>query len=309
MKTLLIAVSMSGFMCVSATADAQAPAQRRNLPPTYRHEHDHNHQGNLPPGRVAEATTLIQQRADQLANAIENLQEHIEDHLEDGHGSREMYKLFDQAEGTLVQTIQFRRASRAGVPPRQIYDNFRALDQQVHGLMQAVQSANDNAMRRNLSQLAYADERLHAAVAKEAGQTTGEFVARQAHVLAAESQELERAVRLTMARQDGDEDGRHRGDAELVDALHRFTDRVEHFHETAEHEDDMEHLRQDFALVDQSWHQVVDLMNRNPHGAYLSRRAQRVGAMHDDLSRVLGVKAERRPIRFNLGPFDINLSR
>lgn len=220
-----------------------------------------------------------------------------------------MYELYDRAEGVLGQAIQFRRSIQPGMPPRQVYDQFRPFDQQVHGLMQAVQGTDDSFMRRNLSQIAYADERLHAVVATGAGQTTGEFIARQAHVLAGEAQQLERAVRFTMRRQDGDEEGRHHGDAELVDAIHRFTERVEHFHETVEHEDDREHLREDFARLDQSWHQVVELMNQNPHSAYLQRRAQRVGAMHDDLSRVLGVESQRRTIRFNVGPFDINLGR
>lgn len=50
-------------------------------------------------------------------------------------------------------------------------------------------------------------------------------------------------------------------------------------------------------------------MNRNPRGAYLSQRASRVGAMHDDLSRVVGVKTERRVIRFNVGGIGINVGR
>ncbi len=309
MKTILFPSALFAAVFASAAADAQVRNQNRNLPPTYQHEHEHDDRGTGRPARPVDQTTQIQQRADQLANAVEEIQEHLEHHIHDGHGEQEMYQLFDQCETVLGQTVQFRRAVRQDVPPRQVYDQFRALDQQVHSLMQAVQKSNDRALQRDLSQLAYADERLHAAVATVAGQTTNEFIARQAHVLAAEAQQLERAVRFTMERQDGDEDGRHRGDAELVDAIHRFADRVEHFHETAEHESDRQHLREDFALLDQSWHQVVDLMNRNPHGAYLSRRAQRVGSLHDDLSRVLGVETQRRAIRFNVGPFDINLGR
>lgn len=308
MKTILIPSALFAAT-FAAAAEAQVLNQNRNLPPTYRHEHEHDAPNTRRPNRMPDQATQIQQRTDQLANAIENLQEHLEDHIRDGHGGRDLYRLFDQCEAVLLQTVRFRRSVRQNVPPRQIYDQFRALDQQVHGLMQAVQGTNDRVLQRHLAHVTYADERLHAIIATNAGQTTNGFIARQAHVLAAEAQQLERAVRFIIERQDGDDEGRHRGDAELIDAVHRFADRVEHFHETAEHEDDREHLRQDFARLDQSWHQVVELMNRNPHGAYLSRRAQRVGSMHDDLSRVLGVETERRVIRFNVGPFDINLGR
>ena len=145
--------------------------------------------------------------------------------------------------------------------------------------MRAMQATDDGFLRRSAARLAFADERLHAAVVIGVGRPTGGFIARQAHVLAGEAERLERAARATVARQDHREGGDHRGDRELLDALHDFTAKVEHFHETAETEDDPGHLAEDFALVDRSWQRVVELMNRNPYGAYLSRRASRVGAM------------------------------
>ncbi len=322
MKTLLIPAAMFAAAVLSGEAAyAQLLEQNRNptLPPTYRHEHDEdrsrgsaNDRVRVPGGpsnRVSDQTTLIRQRADAVANEVENIQAHLEDHMEEGHADQATYRLFYTADSALQQTIQFRRSIQPAASPEEVYEQFRALDQQIHGLMQAVQASNDPTVTRDLSRLAYADERLHAVVATGAGQTTSGFIARQAHVLATEAQQLERAARVTIAQQDGHAEGGHRGDAELIEAIHVFADRVEHFHETAEHENDRSHLAEDFTRLDQSWQRVVELMNRNPHGAYLSRRAQRVGAMHDDLSRVIGVKAERRSIRFNIGGVGVDLGR
>lgn len=292
-----------------AAALAVAPADAQNVPPAYReqhrHEHDHDHGHGLP----ADQASLIRQRVDALSNELDYIQEHLEEHLEEGHVDQASAQLFRQADEALREAVHFRRSIRTGAETREVYDHFRVLDGQVHALMQAVQNSNDAPLRRAASRLAFADEQLHAAVARGAGQTTGEFIARQAHVLAGEAQRLERSARAVIAQQDHHEEGDHRGDRELIDALHDFVDKVEHFHETAENENDPGHLAEDFAIVDQSWHRVVDRINRNPHGAYLYRRAQRVGAMHDDLSRVIGVKTERRPIRFNVGRIGIQLGR
>ncbi len=306
MKGFLVS---AGAFVAAAFAGVSADAQLV-LPPGYRDQHRHEHeQGRPPQVRTADQLPLIRQRTDALANEIDYIQEHIEEHLEEGHADSATYALFSQADEALREAVHFRKSLVSGSNLRDVYEHFRVLDQQVHALLPAIQSSEDPSLRRSASRLAFADEQLHAAVAVGAGQTTAEFIARQSHVLAAEAQRLERAARVTIAQQDHDQEGDHHGDRELIDALHDFSDRVEHFHETAENEDDPGHVAVDFALVDRSWQRVVELMNRSPHGAYISRRAQRVGAMHDDLSKVIGVKAPRRAIRFNLGGIGVQLGR
>jgi hypothetical protein len=313
MKTFLI---LSAALAVSLAGASTALAQRPILrPPAYEHEHE---EGRLrrrdrqpvqihPHGHAAEWIPVIRQRAEAIAYEIDYVQEHLEGHLEEGHADRAMAQLFRQADATLAEAIHFHDSLRPGSTTREIADHFRVLDKQVHALMEMMQATNDPVLRRAVSRLAFADEQLYAAVGTPAGQAGPEFIARQAHVLAGEAQRLERSARAIIASQDHREGGDHRADRQLLDALHDFTDKVEHFHETAEHEDDAEHIAEDFQLVDRSWHRVVELMNQNPHGAYLSRRAQRVGSMHDDLSRVIGVRAERRLIRFNIGNIGIDL--
>lgn len=297
MRTSPLLASWSVVALLAATAQAQ------NVPPAYRDQHRHD-RGPVVTRPAGDSLSMVRLRADALAGEIDYLQEHLEADLEAG-GSAE---LFAQADDALREAIHFRRSVVNGVDPREVAEHFRTLDAQVHGLMQAVQDSGDPFLERAASRLAFADEQLHAAVSA-GGRPTGEFLARQAHVLAGEAQRLMRSAQAVIAQQDRHADGDHHGDPELLAAIQAFTDRVEHFHETAETEDDPGHLAEDFALVDESWHQVVDLLNRNPHGAYFYRRAQRVGAMHDDLSRVIGVKAPRRAIRFNVGGIGINLGR
>jgi len=305
MKSILIPAA------AFAAALAAAPADAQNLPPAYReqdrrgpvHEHEHG------PVRPVDQTVAIRQRVDALSNELDYLQEHLEEHLEEGHADPAMAQLFRQADAAQGEAVHFRRSLRAGTPPQEIADHFRELDRLVHDLMQGMQATDDPALRRSTSRIAYADEQLHALVATGSGRPGGDFIARQAHVLAGEAERLERAARAVIAQQDHHEEGDHRGDRELLDAMHDFTAKVEHFHETAESEDDPAHVAEDFAIVDRSWHRVVELVNRNAHGAYLYRRAQRVGAMHDALSKVIGVKTERRPVRFNVGGIGIQLGR
>ncbi|HEX6985686.1 MAG TPA: hypothetical protein VF170_09925 [Planctomycetaceae bacterium] len=271
--------------------------------------HDHEHDGHGH-GQPADRTAVIRQRTDALANELDNVQEHLEEHLQEGHADRAMAQLFRQADAALAEAIHFQESVRRDTPPREIAGHFRELDGQVHGLIKGLRAIDDPALRRLSSRLASADEQLHAVVTiGGGGRPSGDFAARQAHALADEAQRLERAARATIAQQDHDDRGDHRGDRELLDALRDFSGKVEHFHETAENENDSAHLAQDFAAVDQSWHRVVDLMNRNPHGAYLSRRAERVGTMHDSLAEALGVQGERRVIRFNIGGIGVDLQR
>lgn len=304
-----LTVSAAALMAAALVA---ADGYAQGLPPVYR-EQDRGirDQNRSPQNRNPQATSqtqVVRQRTDSLANELDAVLEHLEEDLAEGHGGRATAQLFHQAEAALQEAVHFRQSVRTGTTPQEIREHFRVLDGQVHALMQAMQQSQDAPLRRSVSRLAYADEQLHAAVAM--GQpATADFVARQAHVLAGEAQRLERAVRSVIAQQDHHEGGDHRGDPELINAVHDFVDKVEHFHETAETENDPGHLAVDFADVDQSWHRVVDLINRNPHGAYLYRRAQRVGAMHDDLSRIIGVRSERRPIRFNVGGVNIQLGR
>lgn len=246
-------------------------------------------------------TAVIRQRVDTLANELDNVQEHLEEYLAEGHGDRTMAQLFRQADAALAEAIQFQRSVRRDTPPQEIAGHFHELDGQIHGLIKELRAIDDQVLRRLSSRLASADEQLHAIVVIGADRPSGDFAARQAHALAEEARRLERAARMTIAQQDRNNSGDHRGDRELLDALRDFGGKVEHFHETAETENDSAHLAQDFTAVDQSWHQVVELMNRNPHGAYLSRRAERVGTMHDSLAEALGVQGERRSIRFNIG--------
>ncbi len=270
------------------------------------HDREHDDHGH---GRPADRPSVIRQRADALANELDNVQEHLEEHLQEGHADRTMTQLFRQADAALAEAIHFQRSIRPETPPQEVAEHFQVLDRQVDGLIKGLRAIDDRVLRRMSSRLASADEQLHAVISTGGGRPAGDSVARQAHALAEEARRLERAARATIAQQDHNDQGDHRGDRELTDSLRDFAGKVEHFHETAETEHDSAHLAQDFAIVDQSWHRVVDLMNRNPHGAYLSRRAERVGELHDSLAQAIGVQGERKVIRFNVGGIGVNLQR
>lgn len=289
--------------------DAPVRQRGRQVEELDPHAHEHEHADPHGRGQAADRTALIRQRAAAVANELDRIQEQLEEHLQEGHGDQGMRRLFRQADTALAAAVHFRRTLKPGMPPQEVAEHFRELDGQLHGLIEAMESIDDRDLRRAASRLDYADEQLHAAAVTGAGRPGADFVVRQAHVLAGEAQRLERAARATIAEQDHEEEGDHRGDRELLEALRDFAGKVAEFHETVETGRDAGHVAQDFEVVDQSWHRVVDLMNRNPHGAYLSRRAERVGSMHDELSRVVGVKTERRLIHFDVEAADVEVGR
>lgn len=228
---------------------------------------------------------VIRQRANQLASEVEHL---LEDIAIEGRATRQLY---DQADAVMREVLHFQRSIRPGVSREHIVRDFRAMDQQVHSLLQSLQSSDEISLRRGIARVNYADQQLHFAVFQgdESRQVRAEVIARQAHALEAEAKQLARTARFVL---------HGRRAQELLTAIEQFAEEAEHFHEGFEGGAPPEHVDRDFAALDESWHKVVRQLNASPASAFLFRRAQRVNAIHNQLHRLLDAESEPTTVRF-----------
>lgn len=327
MRKLGILVAALGIGLAGGRTGAQAPPTAR--PPAARLDDRHGHDDSAgegrraslgerdpshgpPPGEGehgrgpdadgAEEGAAVEQRAEALAGELEVAAEHLEDGLiPDGNDDRpadpRTVRLFRRTEMALVEAVRFRDLIGTGAAPQKVLSEFESLDDHVQGVLPVLLSSQNPALRRSGSRVAYADEQLRALVATGAARRPSELVPRQARVLSAEAARLERAARFDVAQIDADDVGTRRGDPELVAAIRAFSEATDRFDLTAETERDPGHLAKSFSAVDVGWRRVVELANANRLGVFVLRRAERVGTIHEEIRRALGVPGDRPVIR------------
>lgn len=244
-----------------------------------------------------------QQRSVQRSSAerwVQQLENEIDHLQEDLLYERGVYPagLEDQAEDASRAVAHFRRVLRRERDRQHLIRDFEEMDQQVHRLVQQLTESGDGWLRRQASRISYADEQLHYVLRTRAADdqvdpVSRELIARHAHVLESESSNLR-----DMAERFG------RREPALRDALSKFADEAEHFHEVVERGADVGHLASDFQEVDTAWHGAVEHINRSASRVYLLRRAHDVNRVHNQLHDLLAgghgahhgpAEVERRP--------------
>jgi len=224
-------------------------------------------------GRAA----AIERWTDHLLSELDHLQEDISFERE-----ADLRRLGAPVDEALTAAVHFQRVLARGAGHAHLLRDFRALDTAVHNLLERLSSYRQSWLRRAASRIQYADQQLHYLLAAtDAPGQDGyrELVARHAHVLETESRQLEQVARQ--------ERSRRQLDGSLERAVRSFADDAKHFHQSVERGADSEHLRNDFAELDRSWHRVVNQINTSPYGMYLRRHAQRVDAVHNQLHEIL----------------------
>lgn len=219
-------------------------------------------------------TTSAERWVRQLASDIEHLQEDL-------HYERGTYpeQLREQAEQASRAVAHFHRVLRQSDDREHVMRDFEEMDRQIHQLVDRINQSTDRWLRRQASRIQYADEQLHYALRTRQAEGPGgmqDLVARQAHLLESQARELQMLVQRG-TRQDGG----------VRDAVDAFADEAEHFHEVVERGADIEHLRDDFRELDESWHRVAELLNRSSYSFYVRRRAQDVNRVHNQLHGIM----------------------
>lgn len=223
-------------------------------------------------------SATIERWTDHLVGELEHLQEDIDLERE----GDDLRGLEAHVEEALTTAVHFQRVLDRDAGREHLLRDFRRVDNTVHKLVERLSSYRQSWLRRAASRIEYADQQLHYLLgASNASGPDGfrELVARHAHVLEAESRQLEQVAQR--------ERNRRRLDGSLERAIHSFADEAEHFHESVERGADSEHLRNDFAELDRSWHRVVNQINDSPYGVYLRMNAQRVNAVHNQLHEIV----------------------
>jgi hypothetical protein len=225
--------------------------------------------------------STVSQWTDRVISELEHLQDDIAHDLR-GKDARQLYQRTDQV---LSSAMHFQRTVEDGRDRAHIYRDFQSFDQQLHELFHALEHSQTPGMQRHLSRIHFADDQLHRAISvgDPSDERRGEVIARQAHALDREAQQLdELAARLHEGRNE-----------RLHHAIHDFAEKAAHFHQTVENDKDRQHRNLDFAEIQQSWSNVVQLLNSSDQSAYLYRQARRVEESYNELAQRLTRRADR----------------
>jgi len=218
-----------------------------------------------------------------LANELEHLQEDFQ--YERGEQNRPLSR---HIEDTLQSAVHFQRVLERGGDREHRIRDFRELDRQVHELLSRLSSRNDAWVRRSAARIRYADEQLHYLLTSRDGRpdkVDRELLARLARVLDEESEQLAQSARAFTFRG-------FRGN-DLQPRLVEFAKQAEHFRTSIERDAERDHLRKDFAVLDDQWRNIVQDINNSGYGIYLRRRAQRVNEVQNQLHDLLAARTDR----------------
>lgn len=221
----------------------------------------------------------------QWTNSVISELEHLQGDLAQNLRRNEAHELYHQTDQVLSSAMHFQRTVQDGRDRDHIYRDFQSFDQQLHQLFDTLENSRTPGVAQHLSRIHYADDQLHRAIS--AGDTSddrrAEVIARQAHALDREAKLLdELASRL--------HDGRNE---RLHNAIHDFAGKAAHFHETVESDQDRRHAKLDFSELQQSWSNVVRILNSSDQSAYLYRQARRVEESYNELAQRLTRRGNR----------------
>jgi hypothetical protein len=196
--------------------------------------------------------------------------------------------LHDMAEGALEKAKDFQRGLQANENRRKLTQPFDEMDAKVQELVQAVQKAKPAARTLGtITRAASTDDEICYLLFVRAGSAdrTGQLISRQAAAFLEAAKELERSQNS----------GPKRGDAGIMEpSVQKLIAAAGRFQKAALLKD-KDQLKEDFAVLNQAWEQVVlDLQKLSPtQNAQLLRSAGRLDQIHDRLFRLLGVEGKR----------------
>lgn len=245
-----------------------------------------------PPSRSFDASLSADRWVEQLEDSIDRLQEDL-------YYNRGTYPagLQEKVDYASVAVAQYRETMHGG-GRRRLMRQFQEMDEKVHELVEMLERSGDPWLRRQASRISYPDEQLHYALRispdnREDVDTA--LLARHAHLLVREATSLQDVG-----------DRVNRQDQRLSKAIGNFVQAAEHFHEVAENDADLGHLRRDFEDLDSAWHEVVEYINQSRYGFYFRRAAQNVNNVHNQIhiliNRQDGPPVLATPVRPRPGP-------
>lgn len=250
-----------------------------------------------PPQRVQRVQPQRAQMAPSVERWVRQLESEIDHLQEDLYYQRGSYPrgLDEQVEQASQAVTHFHQVLRRTNDPQHLMRDFEEMDQQVHQLVDRLRQSGDSWLRRQASRISYPDEQLHYVLQTrfgDAGYDSRELLARHAHTLENEAKTLLDLVDRVGRRDDA-----------VRRAIEEFADEAEHFHQVVERGADLQHLRDDFRSVDESWRRVVNRLNQSSHGLYLRRTAENVNRVYSQIHQLLtegqgpGVEPPQRPQR------------
>lgn len=225
--------------------------------------------------------TSTERWVEQLEGAIDHLQEDL--YFERGSYPTGLQERADRASAAVAH---YHEAMRRG-DRQHVMRDFQEMDEEIHELVELLERSGDPWMRRQASRIRYPDEQLHFALRtgpnhREKVDTA--LIARHANLLEREAKSL-----LDVG------DRVNRQDQRLHQAIEDFVQEVEHFHQVAEEDGDLDHLRRDFEDLDEAWHEVVQYINQSRYGFYFRRAAQDVNQVHNQI-HTLVTQQSRPPV-------------
>lgn len=246
----------------------------------------------LPPRANALPADAQGRPQDWCARLVSDLGDFQEDIAVEAPGAKgkELYQLagavIDEA-GHLQKTLQ------TNASQEHVQKHLAELDQDMRQLMDGVTALGPQAraLRRSASRINYLEQQLYAALTPEAdtsGEQGQQVLVRQIRLLATQAGEFNEAVQYAAQ---GNPDGH-----QLADDAGAFSEACEHFGKALEGNVNPEHLRRDFAKVNEAWGRTVaDLQTFPPRrgNRAVFVRAQKVSAIYSNLFQQLKIEGER----------------
>lgn len=217
-----------------------------------------------PPRNALTASASADRWVQQLANDVDHLQKDI--YFERGRNP-------DRFPERVDHVAHFQTLQAEGVDPQHLQHDFQEMDKEIHDLVKILESADDSWVRRQASRIHYSDEQLHYSLQLRTPNPDApslELLARQSHLLESAARDS-RDLAARVNRREGD----------LDKVIREFANDAEYFHKVVEKGADAHHFHKDFQEVDDSWHEVVQLLNQSSYIYYLRSKAE-------DVNRVRG---------------------
>lgn len=206
-------------------------------------------------------------------------------------------ELYQQAGNVLEEAVHLQKSLQTNASAEHLQKHVAEMDQDMRQLMDGVAALGPQAraLRRSASRVNYLEQQLYGALTPQAdtsGEQGQEAMVRQIHLLAAQAGEFNEAVQYAAQ---GNPDGR-----QLADDAGAFAEACEHFHKALEGNVNPEHLRRDFAKVNERWGRTVaDLQTFPPRrgNRAVFVRAQKVSAVYTAVFQQLKIEGERTEFR------------
>ena len=252
------------------------------------------HDPPTPPAQrpVNAAPGSAQELIDRLTSDLADFQEDITAEVP-GPKGRDLYKL---AATVLDEATHLQNALPTKPSPEHVQKHMAELDQDLRHLLDGVAglAPQVKVLQRSGARINALEQQLYAALAPPADPSDDkgqQGVVRQIHLLDVQAQDFNKAVQYVAQN---NPDAHH-----LADDSGEFAESVEHFHKALEAGFNPEHLRRDFAKVNEAWGKTVADLQTFPRqgNRAVFVRANQVAAVYATLFQQLKVEGERVQIK------------